>query len=87
MRQFIITFNLFGSFVIFALVTNLFEQAVMFVLFGFIPGIDEPLSPNQMLGIYGLASLGVATHVLHVRLRHLLRHFAHAGMARRSKAA
>jgi len=64
MRQLIIAFSLTGSFALFALVTNLFDTAVMFLLFGILPGQTEPLSANQMLAIYATASVFVSLYAL-----------------------
>jgi len=64
MRQLIIAFSLTGSFSLCARVTNLFDTAVMFLLFGILPGQTEPLSANQMLAIYATASVFVSLYAL-----------------------
>ena len=64
MRQVIIGLSLLVSFVIFALTVQLFDVLVMFLLFGILPGQARPLSANQMLAIYGGATVLVAGYAL-----------------------
>lgn len=60
MRQLLTFLNLFGSFIVLALTIDLFDTMFMFLLFGVLPNRSEPLSANQMLMIYGAASVIVA---------------------------
>ncbi len=60
MRQLLTYLNIFGSFIVLALTIDLFDTMFMFLLFGVLPNRSEPLSANQMLMIYGAASVIVA---------------------------
>lgn len=62
MRQVIIVLSLTGSFMVLATVINLFDTLIMFLLFGILPDRTTPLSANQMLMIYGSATLVVAVY-------------------------
>ncbi len=73
MRQGVIIASLIGSFLVFALTIDLFDTLFMFVLFGIIPGRVEPLSANQMLLIYAVASLGTIAYALRGRITLLVR--------------
>ena len=87
MRQLIISLNLIGSFAVFAVVTDLFEQMLMFILFGFVPGLAEPLTANQMLGIYGLATAGVTAYALRRQLSRISHLLPQTGSVKRSRTA
>ncbi|MDQ5932017.1 MAG: hypothetical protein QG649_102 [Patescibacteria group bacterium] len=72
MNKVVTILSIFGSFIIYALTVDLFEQLFMFVLFGFIPGRAEPLTANQMLFIYGFATIVVTTYSLYVPIKRFL---------------
>ena len=57
MRQVVIIASHMGSFVFFALATNIFEHAFLFALFGILPHQVEPLSPDQMLWFYTILAI------------------------------
>lgn len=73
MRQAIITFNLIGSFVIYALSIDLFDNLIMFLLFGIVPGKNEQLSANQMLLLYTIAAVAVTVYYARPSLANLLK--------------
>lgn len=77
MKNTLTIINLFGSFIIFALVTDLFDHAFMFLLFGFIPGREEPLTANQMLIIYGISAVAVFSYGIRRTLERGLMRAAH----------
>lgn len=85
MRQVVTTLSLVGSFVIFALTIDLFGQVVMFALFGFVPGRSEPLSADQMIGIYAFATLSALLRGLWPRLMRGTRHIFATTLGSRSK--
>lgn len=67
MRQLTVAVSLTGSFIIYALVVNLFDALFMFLLFGVLPGRTEQLSANHMLTIYCGATLLIVTYALRGR--------------------
>lgn len=73
MRQAIIWLNVIGMFIMFALTIDLFDALVMFLLFGILPGREEPLSANQMLSIYAAATLFVCGYAMRSTVQSLLR--------------
>jgi hypothetical protein len=87
MRQAIIIFCHLGSLTVLAASTDLFEHFVMFVLFGFLPGREQPLSANQMLAIYGFATVAVFAFTTLTPALRLLRRVRLALTIRRSETA
>lgn len=73
MRQVIVSLSLIGSFMVLALTIDLFDSLVMFLLFGILPGRVDPLSANQMLGIYATASVLVGGYALRPAVGNLFR--------------
>lgn len=71
MQRLIIGFSLTGSLIIFGLSSGLFENALMFVLFGIVPGASESVAPNIMMAFWatlagflsGRLSQRLLTHV------------------------
>lgn len=64
MRQAIIGLSLIGSFTIFALTTQLFERAVMFLLFGITPANTSPVDADSMLFVYVGLGITVIGYVI-----------------------
>jgi hypothetical protein len=73
MRQVVVWLSLTGSALVFALTIDLFDVMVMFLLFGILPGRIEPLSADQMLAIYGVATASVCLYSLRSTLLGLVR--------------
>jgi hypothetical protein len=73
MRQVVVWMSLAGSAFILALTINLFDGLFMFLLFGILPGRVEPLSADQMLAIYGMATASVCVYALRSTLQSLVR--------------
>lgn len=61
MRRSLIIASLAGSFGILTLTSGVFEHLFMFVLFGMLPGSNEPLSASAMLALWGLVLTGVCS--------------------------
>jgi hypothetical protein len=73
MRQAVICMSLIGSFIVFALTIDLLNSIFMFLLFGILPGREEPLSANHMLAIYALATVFVFAYATRTTVQSLLR--------------
>jgi hypothetical protein len=86
MRQLTIVLSLIGSFVVYALVVNLFDALFMFLLFGVLPGRSEQLSANQMLTIYGGATALIVAYALRGRFA-VAAKFISLNLPRRSSAS
>jgi hypothetical protein len=73
MRKYVIISSLIGSAVIFCMVIDVFDSLFMFLLFGMIPGVDTPLTPQQMLLLYALiattTTFALSRNVLFSKLR------------------
>ena len=75
MRQNLIIVSLAGSFGIFTLTSELLHHALMFVLFGLLPGHTEPLPASTMLVLWTLLFSGISASWLSPRLSRLYASF------------
>ena len=73
MRQVVVWSSLIGSAFVLALTVELFDNMVMFLLFGILPGRVEPLSADQMLLIYGVATASVFLYSFKSALQGVIR--------------
>lgn len=72
MRQILICLNLTGCFVVYALSIDLFENAVLFLLFGILPGREQPVPATEMLAVYAGAALLVLGYAMKTTLKSLV---------------
>lgn len=75
MRNSLIFLSLFGSFIIFSMTINLFEVALLFVLFGIVPNSDIVISANRMLVLFGATTLFIGLYVAHTQLSGIVKRF------------
>ena len=70
MRQAVIIISLIGSFTVFSTTVHLFENSILFLLFGVVPGRNEAIPASVMLTVYSVAGILVLIYIV---LRNLTR--------------